>query len=620
MLLPGGSTNLRSLDIGDVNGDGFIDIVRGHRGGFDRILMNKGKDETASWLGFEEPMDLPGTSSGDITGGIKLALLNDDEHLDIVRCKTGTSHVCETLLGNGDGTFQDPLPVALPDSYTSASPKWRMDTLEVGDLDGNGILDLVITTTSYEGQSNESLNYVPQLVLLGNGDGTFTFKTELGRKGTGFSVAIADLNMDGKLDLAFDISMEVVGAPPMYFLGNGDGTFLQPIYLPLLATGNSVAVDYDSKTVSATSTATSGPTNWEIVLPDTNPEAGDVVVDFSETSGPGSDTSGDLGTITTKYVAWANGAPNAILETFLVDGVCAASSSGQATPINSTGTCSNTGTEPATSCTYEFDKTNMAANYYYDPTAATLKVCEVAQLMLPKTENDPNPLIIEQYFTDVELQFNTTAGFSVTGITMEKATISENTQETTLSDYISAIDCTGVSPLPPNTPLCIEISSSSDDVLIESIDEMDIGGTDPNNNANTLPVVDGGGIVYGAITSYNTTLPSKSIQVNTRVPANQFDFEATNAAIEVTGSVTLKFAGRRLRVDIDRLLQAANNEETASFDINVQLASEPELAIEGGDEVMMNSANAAAGKTFAILGMVFAASALLCGRKKICAL
>ena len=87
-----------------------------------------------------------------------------------------------------------------------------------------------------------------------------------------------------------------------------------------------------------------------------------------------------------------------------------------------------------------------------------------------------------------------------------------------------------------------------------------------------------------------------------------FDFEATNAAIAVTGSVIVKFAGRRLTVDIDRLLQAANDEETASFDVNVQLASEPELALEGGEEVMMNSANAAAGKAFAILGMVFASA------------
>lgn len=87
---------------------------------------------------------------------------------------------------------------------------------------------------------------------------------------------------------------------------------------------------------------------------------------------------------------------------------------------------------------------------------------------------------------------------------------------------------------------------------------------------------------------------------------SQFDFEAAAASIRVDGTVTVKFAGRRLTVDVDRLLQATNDGETASFDVNVQLASEPELALEGGEEVMMNSANVADGKAFAILGMVFA--------------
>ena len=74
----------------------------------------------------------------------------------------------------------------------------------------------------------------------------------------------------------------------------------------------------------------------------------------------------------------------------------------------------------------------------------------------------------------------------------------------------------------------------------------------------------------------------------------------------------VKFAtGRRLTVNMDRFLQAANEEETAEFNLDINLVSEPELALDGEDDVMMNSAKATAGKAFAILGMVFASAIAL---------
>src|SRR2546426_3271709 len=60
------------------------------------------------------------------------------------------------------------------------------------------------------------------LVRLGNGDGTFGAKTDFGTGNSPFSVAIADLNADGRPDLAVanDYSNTV-----SVLLGNGDGTF-----------------------------------------------------------------------------------------------------------------------------------------------------------------------------------------------------------------------------------------------------------------------------------------------------------------------------------------------------------------------------------------------------------
>ena len=136
-----------------------------------------------------------------------------------------------------------------------------------------------------------------------------------------------------------------------------------------------------------------------------------------------------------------------------------------------------------------------------------------------------------------------------------------------------------------------------------------ITGKDPSAADNELVVVTGNAAKYSAITDIDS-MPAMSVEVKTRVPANEFDFEAQDASIAVSGSVTVKFAGRRLSVGMDRLLQAAE-EETAEFSLRVKLDNEPKVAIEGDEEVMMNSAKAITGKAFAILGMVFASAIAL---------
>ena len=59
-------------------------------------------------------------------------------------------------------------------------------------------------------------------VLLGNGDGTFGAKTDFGTGSNPHSVAIGDLNGDGKPDLAVANSASNTVS---VLLGNGDGTF-----------------------------------------------------------------------------------------------------------------------------------------------------------------------------------------------------------------------------------------------------------------------------------------------------------------------------------------------------------------------------------------------------------
>jgi len=137
-----------------------------------------------------------------------------------------TGNIVGVLLGNGDGTFQNQVGYAVGNTPQSVA---------VGDFNGDGKLDLVVTNTA-DGTIS---------VLLGNGDGTFQNQvTYVTGKGP-YSVAVGDFNGDGKLDLVVtNTDLAVANAPGAVnvLLGNGNGTFQNQV---TYATGNnplSVAV------------------------------------------------------------------------------------------------------------------------------------------------------------------------------------------------------------------------------------------------------------------------------------------------------------------------------------------------------------------------------------------
>ena len=88
-----------------------------------------------------------------------------------------------------------------------------------GDFNGDHKTDIAVITAGTPGQ---------EIVLLGNGDGTFQLPTIVSTGTNGaISSVVGDFNGDGKLDLATS-SLSTGRATAFLQLGNGDGTFQAP--------------------------------------------------------------------------------------------------------------------------------------------------------------------------------------------------------------------------------------------------------------------------------------------------------------------------------------------------------------------------------------------------------
>ena len=104
------------------------------------------------------------------------------------RCASAFYNNLVVYLSNGDGTF------AAGVSYSVGNTSFGPVAITLGDFNGDRIVDVAI---SLQGDN------VPgqEIVLLGNGDGTF----QSGKTSTGVfypaSVVAGDFNNDGKLDL-----------------------------------------------------------------------------------------------------------------------------------------------------------------------------------------------------------------------------------------------------------------------------------------------------------------------------------------------------------------------------------------------------------------------------------
>ncbi len=172
--------------LGDLDGDGDIDAIISHVNSGRGIWLNNG-DGTFVMSTFDSAGNVSTAAIGDMDG---------DGDLDVVFAGSGTSN--ERLwLNNGDATFV---------ASTFGNSQNSQDIF-VGDLDNDGDLDVVVG------------NYGAENIHLNNGDATFS-SSNFGASNT-LGMDGGDFNGDGNVDLVFARN----GAASYIWLGNGDGTF-----------------------------------------------------------------------------------------------------------------------------------------------------------------------------------------------------------------------------------------------------------------------------------------------------------------------------------------------------------------------------------------------------------
>jgi hypothetical protein len=210
-----------SLVTGDFNGDSIIDVVAVHWVDNSVYFLAGNGDGT-----FQPAVQ---TAIGvAINGGVFAGDFNGDGLLDLFLpgdTSIGSDGHPIILLGNGDGTFQ--VTIDTNSTFNGPLPYPYPRGWAVGDFNGDGILDLAATLPGLSGVTGGS-GYT---VLLGKGDGTFMpgIISPMGLLYYSRWVAVGDFNHDGNLDLAFADGIgagdQTGTAELVIMLGNGDGTF-----------------------------------------------------------------------------------------------------------------------------------------------------------------------------------------------------------------------------------------------------------------------------------------------------------------------------------------------------------------------------------------------------------
>ena len=187
-----GSSNTQSIVLGDIDGDGDLDMVEGNAGGeANRVYINDGNGN------FTDSGQLLGA---DDTRVVVLGDIDGDGDLDIVTANA-TGQANRVYINDGNGIFTD------SGQLLGSSATWGMT---MGDVDGDGDLDIVMGN-----------NGDPDQIFINDGSGNFTDSGQLLGFDNTLSVTLGDIDGDGDLDLV----TASFGSGNKVYINDGSGNF-----------------------------------------------------------------------------------------------------------------------------------------------------------------------------------------------------------------------------------------------------------------------------------------------------------------------------------------------------------------------------------------------------------
>lgn len=207
-----GGTNNRGADVGDIDGDGDLDVVLSDFGADAAVVMSNNGNGVFAMKSYP--------SGGKLSGqrALRIVDLNGDGKKDLAIANFAAGFGCSTWLNSGIAGALFP-QANLTKSLPAIGPVASAMAIAVGDLDGDSDTDIAVPYI------NGLFSAVR--IYKNNGDGSFTIGESKTCSPDPFGATMADVNNDGLLDVisgsAFGANNNGTGEADI-FTGKGDGT------------------------------------------------------------------------------------------------------------------------------------------------------------------------------------------------------------------------------------------------------------------------------------------------------------------------------------------------------------------------------------------------------------